>query len=516
MSVQVIFADAPQITPGGVVNGASYAQPIAPGAIASIFGTNLADALTVAPGAPFPLELGGTSVTVNGIKAPLYFVSPSQVNIQVPSSLEQSITAYTTATVVVTTAGGSSVPVEATLYSVSPAPFTLDFSGCGPAAALNVAADGSVSLNSTVNSAAPGDYISIYLTGLGLPSVPIADGNFGTGADSVQIPGVWIDGVLQPSLQYAGLAPLLVGVNQINVQIPPGTREGCAIPIAVGTGALLSPTVSVSINAQRGRCVDPPIQSYGQMFITKSVASGTNADGSTETLTATFPSGPGLKPLPEVPVTLGAQIDNVTDPTTGSRSCKVAGNESLSAGTIAIQASGAGEVVTAQPVQDVDGVTYRQALPPGFVLPGNYTLSASGGPVTYRGRLSVGAPIQIQTVLTAGTAISTSKPLTISWTGGTAGNRVKVMLVSALGVWNPYDYGYVDAETGSFTFQPFCTGFHPVVCSVGLPTGGTAQVVVELSPAPESVTTFPAQGITGSVQASWSNRYVFGGLVFAP
>lgn len=84
--VQTALAQAPQITSAGVVNAASYAQPIAPGSLVSIFGMNLATASTSAVGQPLPIQLSGTSVAVNGVQAPLLFVSPTQINLEIPSA----------------------------------------------------------------------------------------------------------------------------------------------------------------------------------------------------------------------------------------------------------------------------------------------------------------------------------------------------------------------------------------------------------------------------------------------
>src|SRR5277367_1480693 len=80
------LAQTPAFTPAGVVSAASYAQPISPGSIAAIFGSNLATAPLSALGSQLSTTLGGVSVTVNGVKAPLFFVSPGQINFQVPSS----------------------------------------------------------------------------------------------------------------------------------------------------------------------------------------------------------------------------------------------------------------------------------------------------------------------------------------------------------------------------------------------------------------------------------------------
>jgi len=76
----------PRISTGGVVNAASFGSPVAPGGIASIFGTSLASG-TLSASPPFPSSLGGTSVTMNGITAPVLFVSPGQVNVQVPAAV---------------------------------------------------------------------------------------------------------------------------------------------------------------------------------------------------------------------------------------------------------------------------------------------------------------------------------------------------------------------------------------------------------------------------------------------
>src|SRR5436190_13203690 len=88
-----VLAQKPVISPNGVVNAASLAgadQPgwaIAPGAIVSIFGENLARTTRSPDSVPLPRELEGTSVSVAGLSAPLLYVSPTQVNFQAPSVL---------------------------------------------------------------------------------------------------------------------------------------------------------------------------------------------------------------------------------------------------------------------------------------------------------------------------------------------------------------------------------------------------------------------------------------------
>src|SRR5712692_11246364 len=84
----------PVISPGGVVNAASYVaggltgKALADNSIVSIFGSNLASTEQAASGFPLPTTLGGTTVTMDGIPVPIFYVSPRQINIQLsPISL---------------------------------------------------------------------------------------------------------------------------------------------------------------------------------------------------------------------------------------------------------------------------------------------------------------------------------------------------------------------------------------------------------------------------------------------
>ena len=70
------------ISDGGVTNAASYAQQISPGALATVWGTF--GASPGATAAPWPQTFNGVTVSVNGTQAPIYYVSPGQINFQVP------------------------------------------------------------------------------------------------------------------------------------------------------------------------------------------------------------------------------------------------------------------------------------------------------------------------------------------------------------------------------------------------------------------------------------------------
>jgi len=448
--------------------------------------------------------LAGTSVTINGIQAPLFFVSPGQINFQVPSSVPFLYSGFSTAEVVVTTAAGSSAPVEVPLNQTSPAVFTTDASGCGQAVALNVAPDGAYSVNSPLNSAAQGDYIALFGNGFGTAEyAQPPDGVPPSGAAQMPYAGGGIvDGEPLTLLSYFGLAPGFVGVDQASFQIPADTRDGCAVPVAIET-ALISPTVTISIHAGRGHCVDPPTQSYGDVSLTRTIATGTGQDGETDTFSAAFLSGPGLRRPQPPQLQPGSYSANDYIPLATSRSC-LAGYTGLSAGSIQVQGPAGSVAVPPATAQD-GSVTYAQSLPAGFIAPGAYTIAAAGSATTgpFAGQFTVGSPIQIQTNLSPGSAVSSDQPFALTWSGGDSGTQVSVKLVYTTPLGDYYDYSYTDAANGSLSFSPICTG-NPFpagngqFCTFGLP--GINQVIVDVSPGPDHVASLSAQGITGGVQ----------------
>ncbi len=83
-----VSAQTPQIDPGGVVNAASLSSgTVSPGSVISIFGHNLAIAIESTKLIPLPTDINGTRVAINGVLAPLFFVSPTQINAQIPWEL---------------------------------------------------------------------------------------------------------------------------------------------------------------------------------------------------------------------------------------------------------------------------------------------------------------------------------------------------------------------------------------------------------------------------------------------
>ena len=233
----VLMAQGPNVNEGGVVNAATFSRPSAPGSIVSIFGTNFASALAQASTVPLSTSLGGVSVTFNGVAAPLFFVSAQQINAQLPSGLTG-----TTASVVVTGAGGPSTARTIEINQVTPSIFTLNQQGTGQGAvffanSLILAARAGASPPLESRPARAGDILTIYSNGLGPVTPSVADGRNTVDAlrNTTIRPTVLVGStvVLDADILFSGLAPQFVALYQINFRMPTGVAAGDAVPIQI-------------------------------------------------------------------------------------------------------------------------------------------------------------------------------------------------------------------------------------------------------------------------------------------
>ena len=210
------------INPQGIVNAASFAPftaGVSPGDLITIYGSNLAAATQVASSLPFPNTLGGVQVNINGLSAPIYYVTPTQVSAIVPYAVGNSV-----ANIQVVNNNTPSNTVSELINATTPGIFTNPNTGLGYAAALHP----DFSLVTSQSPAAIGETISIYLTGLGTVNPVIQDGAAGpssppsntTNTITADVSGV------TATVAYAGLAPQLAGLYQINVMIPTGLTAG--------------------------------------------------------------------------------------------------------------------------------------------------------------------------------------------------------------------------------------------------------------------------------------------------
>jgi uncharacterized protein (TIGR03437 family) len=244
---------------GGIVNAADFQGPLAPGSLFSIFGSRLSSQTASALTIPLSSSLGGVTVQfINGsttINAPMLYVQPdganpasSQINAQVPWNLVAPGTSVTV-NVVVSHDGVSSAPTPVTVGQFSPGIFA---SG-NLAVAVNL--DGTLAWAAntvpgvTTHAAKPGDTIIVYATGLGAVTPTVADGAASLDAlrQTLTQPVVLVGG-LNAQVQFSGLSPQFVGVNQLNIVVP-NVPAGNNVPIQIQMGGITSPnTITIAVN----------------------------------------------------------------------------------------------------------------------------------------------------------------------------------------------------------------------------------------------------------------------------
>lgn len=222
-----------------VVSAADSKSPAAPGGLITVYGSNLSPTNQATSQIPVPTALANSCITVNGQPIPLIFVSPTQVNAQMPF---QAVGAET---VVVHTPGGTSDNFNLIVQPNSPAVF---LSGvAGPVTNLpTIIRLANNLLVTDSNPVHPGDSLVIYLTGLGQTNPAGTTGFPAPGsplASALTATAVTLGGMNLP-LTYAGLAPGEVGVYQINLNVPGGVPTGIAMPLTITQG---NGTVTVSV-----------------------------------------------------------------------------------------------------------------------------------------------------------------------------------------------------------------------------------------------------------------------------
>lgn len=224
----------PAIAPGSILSAAGLAaEPAnvaAPGSLVSIFGSNLANTTATATGAPLPRELSGTAVLVGTVFAPLLFISPTQINAQIPFEIPPG----STVNVLVWVNGRASAPEPLRVEATAPSLFTLGQTGVGTA----VASHSDSSLVTPESPAFPGEQISVLVTGLGRAltsstAPPLVSGTGGSGQTTLLVPGVTI-GEPFATVTSSVAAPGRVGQYLVSVVVP--IVEAGSQPIVVDIG----------------------------------------------------------------------------------------------------------------------------------------------------------------------------------------------------------------------------------------------------------------------------------------
>jgi uncharacterized protein (TIGR03437 family) len=212
---QTVSSPPPTATITSLVNAASYGTPAAGGA-ATIFGTFPGLTADSASVTPLPTIVDSVTAFIDNIRVPLYYVSSTQINVQIPWQVGTDENA-----VISISNGIWSAGMNADILSSSPGIFEIDASHDG--AILH----SDFTLVSSTNPAVPGETVLIYATGLGpvtpaqANGAPASTSELATAAN----PQVKI-GSQVTTVMWTGLAPGFVGLYQINAVVPTGANTG--------------------------------------------------------------------------------------------------------------------------------------------------------------------------------------------------------------------------------------------------------------------------------------------------
>jgi uncharacterized protein (TIGR03437 family) len=239
----------PAIT--AVVNGASFAAPISAGSWITVEGGNLSSITRLwntsdFAGDSLPTQLDGVSVTMNGVAAYPYYISPTQINALAPDGLTAG-----PVEVQVTNPQGTSNVFAANASGATPA-FFLFGTKYVAAEHANGVPIGPAALGGNFTPAQPGETIELYGTGFG-PMSPFSSSGQILAAPAPLANNVTVTVGGQPAVvTYAGVVSN--GLDQLNVTVPPGLPNGDALVVAAtsnGFGPIYETQAGLAITVQQ-------------------------------------------------------------------------------------------------------------------------------------------------------------------------------------------------------------------------------------------------------------------------
>ena len=236
--VQAVVDKVPYVAPTGVINGAGSTpvNAVAPGSVISVFGANLASDVFLGPQGTMPQTLGGVTVRVGDSLLPLFFVSPSQINVQLPSSLAPGAQ-----TMIISAQGQPDVQASFTVGQDAPGIFPQVADGQTFALALH----GDGSAVTPESPAVSGETITVYGTGFGsttparptgfpVPSAPVYTLN---DTATVQLNGAAM--TVSGAFALAGS----IGVDAVQFVIGDGAPSGTNAQLTITVNGQASNTI---------------------------------------------------------------------------------------------------------------------------------------------------------------------------------------------------------------------------------------------------------------------------------
>lgn len=515
----------PTFSEASVVNSASFTPPelpggaVARGSIFTVFGSQLGPQQGVqATSFPLPLRMSGVSIEVSQPGAETVFPIPlfaidGQLNAIMPSDAPLGNAALV---VIFDDADGraNSPPIRIRVVEAGFGIFTINASGRGHAVANNFNSETDQPLNSTLESVRPGQFVTLWGTGLGAiagaDNLPPAE--VGGIVDLQQTSGVevWVGGLRSPQIFYAGRSAEFSGLDQIVFQVPANAPIGCYVPVWVKTkGGNISNSAALSIAADGGTCSDP-LNPYlapeigdrmGAAVLTRLLVD-VGAEDARDTGTAVFQTlvnrawffNPAVSLPPEGTCTV------YTERNAPGGTPNVVPASPLDAGGALIVRGPAGSRFLTRTDNGFHTAlfgTTRQN--DAFLEPGAYTVESSGGGNigAFNGQVALAQPPQ-WTLSGPGTLVERAAGMTITWPAGDTSNQLlRVMLVSA-STANPSNTVTATllcnarADQGSLTVSPDALANLPL--SAGSGVSSTAVLYVGFTSIPSSAR-FMADGL---------------------
>ncbi|HTC89346.1 MAG TPA: putative Ig domain-containing protein [Bryobacteraceae bacterium] len=220
----------PTLAPGGTLNNLNpvVGAPLAPGTIAQVYGSGLAPSAVSTAVLPLPTTFNNTFALVGSLQAPLYSLSSGQIDIQIPSELS----APEQVPVVLSVNNALTLPVMLDLVPAAPGVLSANDGPTPPSvqngAHLLAQHSADFSLVSSSNPAKPGEYLVMYLVGMGATDPSVASGLQTPSSPLASVtnePTVTV-GSQPATVAFAGLTPGFVGLYQINFQVPASASSG--------------------------------------------------------------------------------------------------------------------------------------------------------------------------------------------------------------------------------------------------------------------------------------------------
>ena len=481
-----MLSAAPAIT--GVANAAAnipFNHPIAQGAIFVIYGSGLGPAnISVAPSPFQSTTLSGTSVsvTVGGttVNALMYYTSATQVAGLLPSNSPVGSGSWTVSY--------NSQTSAAFTHGVGPNSFgifTVDSSGQGAAIVTYpdyslvspVKAANCGGPNTTCGAANPGDTLILWGTGLGGVNGNDASGA-GLGQNLSNIPVmVWLGGVPAP-VTYQGRSGCCIGEDQIVFTVPANVPAGCAVPLSVQIGTVVSNTGLMAVANGSRNCtpVNAALAALGATAIEQLATSGAPLDIASLNLTK-LPKGSSgyqdnarfnfFKVTALLPGTQPFFLSDIDDPPVGA--CVVYSNANdnndfpfasgadLNAGS-SFTIQGPNGTTTVGQSSLFGGGSTDISSAGMFLVPGNFTVKGTGGADigAFTADFTLAA-LPTMTGPSNNTTVIRANGMTVTWTAAPSGN-LWISVVSATD--SSFMYGFTTncvapASAGSLTIPAY-------------------------------------------------------------